>query len=102
MGVSLARQDGDQWRIDSVRTGSPAEHAGLQPGWVLQAVDGRAWGVDFDVEEGRAIQLDLTDDAGALQRVSVTPRIMDPLPAFSADRSFRSAASQSCAVAEAK
>ena len=87
MGVSLARQDGDQWRIDSVRTGSPAEHAGLPPGWVLQAVDGRAWGVDFDVEEGRAIQLDLTDEAGALQRVEVTPRIMDPLPAFSADRS---------------
>jgi len=87
MGVSLARQDGDQWRIDSVRAGSPAEEAGVQPGWVLQTVDGQSWGVDFDVEEGRAIQLDLTDEAGSLQRVSVTPRIMDPIPAFSVDAS---------------
>jgi carboxyl-terminal processing protease len=54
---------------------------------VLQAIDGQSWGVDFDVEEGRALQLDLTDEAGALQRVSVVPRVMDPIPAFSADAS---------------
>lgn len=87
MGVSLARQDGDQWRIDSVRAGSPAAEAGLQPGWVLQSVDGREWGVDFDVEEGRALQLALTDETGALKRVSVVPRVMDPVPAFSVDAS---------------
>ncbi|WP_426040543.1 S41 family peptidase [Brevundimonas sp. TWP2-3-4b1] len=87
MGVSLARQDGDQWRIENVRVGSPAAEAGLQPGWVLQTIDGQSWGVDFDVEEGRALQLDLTDEAGALQRVSVTPRVMDPIPAFSVDAS---------------
>lgn len=87
MGVSLARQDGDRWRIESVRAGSPAAEAGLQPGWVLQTIDGQSWGVDFDVEEGRALQLDLTDEAGALQRVSVVPRVMDPIPAFSVDAS---------------
>jgi len=87
MGVSLARQDGDIWRIESVRAGSPAAEAGLQPGWVLQTIDGQSWGVDFDVEEGRALQLDLTDEAGALQRISVVPRIMDPIPAFSVDAS---------------
>ena len=87
MGVSLAREDGDEWRIESVRGGSPAEEAGLQPGWVLQTIDGQSWGVDFDVEEGRALQLDLKDEAGALQRVSVVPRVMDPIPAFSMDAS---------------
>jgi len=87
MGVSLARQDGDVWRIDSVRAGSPAEEAGLQPGWVLQTVDGQSWGVDFDVEEGRPIQLDLMDETGGPRRVSVTPRVMDPIPAFSVDAS---------------
>lgn len=87
MGVSLARQDGDVWRIDSVRAGSPAEEAGLQPGWVLQTVDGQSWGVDFDVEEGRPIQLELTDEAGGPRRVSVVPRVMDPIPAFSVDAS---------------
>ncbi|WGM30283.1 S41 family peptidase [Brevundimonas sp. NIBR11] len=87
MGVSLARQDGDVWRIESVRSGSPAEEAGLQPGWLLQTVDGQSWGVDFDVREGHPIQLDLTDEAGSAHRVMVTPRLMDPIPAFSADRS---------------
>lgn len=87
MGVALARQDGDVWRIESVRAGSPAEEAGLEPGWLLQTIDGQSWGVDFDVEEGRAVQLDLTDEAGAARRVSVVPRVMDPLPAFMADAS---------------
>jgi len=87
MGVSLARQDGDLWRVESVRPGSPAEDAGLEPGWVLQAIDGQSWGVDFDVEDGRPLQLDLTDESGTLRRVTVTPRVMDPIPAFSADSS---------------
>lgn len=87
MGLSLARQNGDQWRIESVRRASPAEEVGLQPGWVLQSVDGQAWGVDFDVEEGRSLLLDLTDEVGAPQRVAITPRVMDPIPAFSADSS---------------
>ena len=87
MGVALSRQGGGVWRIDTVRAGSPAAEAGLEPGWLLQAVDGQSWGVDFDVEEGRPIQLDLTDEAGEPRRVQVTPRMMDPLPAFSVDAS---------------
>ena len=87
MGVALSRQGGGVWRIDTVRAGSPAAEAGLEPGWLLQTVDGQSWGVDFDVEEGRAIQLDLTDEAGEPRRVQVTPRMMDPLPAFSVDAS---------------
>jgi carboxyl-terminal processing protease len=87
MGISLARQDGDLWRIESVRRGSPAEAAGLQTGWTLQTVDGQSWGVDFDVEDGRTVQLDLTDETGAARRVSVVPRIMEPVPAFSVDAS---------------
>ena len=87
MGISLGRQDGDHWRIEVVRSGSPAEEAGIQPGWMLQTVDGQSWGVDFDVEDGRPIQLDLTDETGAARRVSVVPRVMDPVPAFSIDTS---------------
>ena len=87
MGVTLVRQDGDLWRIDSVRRGSPADQAGLEPGWTLQTVDGQSWGVDFDVEDGRTIQLDLTDETGAARRVLIVPRVMDPIPAFSVDAS---------------
>ncbi|MBU1346605.1 MAG: peptidase S41 [Alphaproteobacteria bacterium] len=87
MGVTLVRQDDDLWRVESVRSGSPAEEAGVEPGWVLQSVDGQAWGVDFDVEDGRTLRLALTDETGAARQVSVLPRIMDPIPAFSVDAS---------------
>lgn len=87
MGVTLVRQEGDLWRIESVRAASPAEAAGVEPGWLLQAVDGQSWGVDFDVEEGRPLRLDLTDATGAPRQVSITPQMMDPIPAFSADTS---------------
>ena len=85
MGVMLARVDADAWRIESVRPGSPAEEAGIQVGWVLRAVDGEAWGVDFDVEDGRLLRLDFLDEAGQPRQVSLVPRVMDPLPAFSLD-----------------
>lgn len=87
MGVSLVREDGDLWRIESVRPGSPAEDAGVEPGWLLRTVDGQSWGVDFDVIDGQPLRLDLTDEAGAPHQVSVTPRVMEPIPAFSADAS---------------
>ncbi|MES2860610.1 MAG: S41 family peptidase [Pseudomonadota bacterium] len=87
MGVSLSRQDGDLWRIETVRAGSPAQEAGIEPGWVLQTVDGQPRGMDFDVEEGRVVLLDFTDEAGTPREVSVTPRVMDPIPAFAVDAS---------------
>lgn len=87
MGVVLSRETSDVWRVDTVRAGSPAEEAGIQPGWRLQSVDGQSWGVDFAVEDGRPLRLDLTDEAGALHTVTVVPREMEPIPAFSLDDS---------------
>jgi carboxyl-terminal processing protease len=78
MGVMLARVDGDAWRIDAVRAGSPAEEAGIQVGWVLQTVDGQAWGVDFDVEAGRPITLTFLDETAQTRTVTLIPREMDP------------------------
>lgn len=44
MGVTLALQEGDVWRIEQVRAGSPAETAGVMPGWLLVDIDGESWG----------------------------------------------------------
>jgi len=85
MGVVLARVEADAWRIEAVRAGSPAEEAGIEVGWVLQNVDGQAWGVDFDVEEGRQTRLAFLDETGQPRQVTLVPRIMDPIPAFSID-----------------
>ena len=87
MGIVLSRETFDVWRVDAVRPGSPAEEAGIQPGWRLQSVDGQAWGVDFAVEDGRPLRLDLTDEQGVLHSLSVVPREMEPIPAFSLDDS---------------
>lgn len=87
MGVMLARVDADAWRIDAVRPDSPAEEAGIEVGWVLQTVDGQSWGVDFDVEAGRPTRLTFLDGAGETREVTLIPREMDPLPAFSVDAS---------------
>jgi carboxyl-terminal processing protease len=87
MGVMLARVEADAWRIDAVRPGSPAEEAGIEVGWILQTVDGQSWGVDFDVQAGRSTLLTFLDDAGQTRTVTLVPREMDPLPAFTVDTS---------------
>ncbi len=87
MGVVLARVDADNWRIEDIREGSPAEEAGIQIGWTLQSIDGEAWGVDFDVEEGRPTRLAFLDEVGQSRELTLVPRVMDPLPAFSVDAS---------------
>ncbi|OYW40799.1 MAG: peptidase S41 [Brevundimonas sp. 12-68-7] len=85
MGVTLGRENVDTWRIEDVRPGSPAEEVGIEIGWVLESVDGQAWGVDFDVEDGKPTLLLFRDPAGERREITLVPRVMDPIPAFSAD-----------------
>lgn len=86
MGVTLALQDSGVWRIEQVRAGSPAEAAGVMPGWVLADVDGETWGPDLEVVDGRPTRLGLLDDAGVRRDITLTPRVMEPPPLFIADR----------------
>jgi carboxyl-terminal processing protease len=85
MGVTLYPEDDGVYRIERVRTGSPAEVAGVRVGWRLRPDDNH-WSPDLDVIGGRAIALRFVDDAGAVHDVTVVPREMDGLPAFVADR----------------
>jgi carboxyl-terminal processing protease len=87
MGLTLfAEPDGAQ-RVERVREGSPAQEAGIVPGWRLETINGERWGAEMDLPEGAAVALRLVDQAGVARDVSLTPRLMDPVPAFSADRS---------------
>lgn len=87
MGLTLFPEDDGAYRVERVRDGSPAQEAGIGLGWRLDTVNGDRWGPELDLPEGSAVALRLVDQAGVARDVSVTPRLMDPLPAFSADRS---------------
>lgn len=87
MGVTLFPQDDGGYRIERVRSGSPAEEAGIKVGWRLPAADEGGWTPESEVIDGQAVALRFIDPEGQAQDVSVIPRVMDPLPAFVADRS---------------
>lgn len=88
IGVSL-RPDpsGEAWVIEQVRPGSPAAEAGIAEGWRLITGEGAPWTPEQDIAEGQAVTLALVDDEGVPRTLTLTPRMMDPAPAFVADRS---------------
>ncbi len=86
IGVTVARQDSGDYRVEQVRPGSPAEEAGVGLGWMLRVSDG-GWAPEQDVIEGEPVSLVLRDEAGAAHALTLTPRVMDPIPAFTVDRS---------------
>ncbi len=88
MGLVLMRgETPDDWTVERIRPGSPAEAAGIRLGWTLKAVDGRPWGPDVETPEGRPLQLVLTDEAGARHETTLTPRVMEAVQPFVADTS---------------
>lgn len=86
IGVTVARQDSGDYRVEQVRPGSPAEEAGIGLGWMLRIADG-GWAPEQDVIEGEPVSLALRDEAGTAHALTLIPRVMEPTPAFSADRS---------------
>ncbi|WP_426023946.1 S41 family peptidase [Brevundimonas sp. PWP3-1b1] len=88
MGLTLMRgETPDDWTIERIRPGSPAEEAGVQLGWSLNSVDGRPWGPDVETHEGQPVQLVLTDETGQRHETALTPRVMDAVEPFTADKS---------------
>jgi carboxyl-terminal processing protease len=88
IGVSLrAEPSGDAWLIEQVRPGSPAAEAGVAAGWRLITGEGSLWTPEEDIAEGRSVTLSLIDGDGAARPLTLTPRMMEPMPAFVADRS---------------
>lgn len=89
IGVTL-RPDPDQpgnYVVEAVREGSPAEAAGVTSGWRLDATGADAWSPELDVVEGQAVTLAFSDPEGVRRSLTLTPRIMQPRPSFTADLS---------------
>jgi len=88
IGVSLRSEpSGEAWLIEQVRPGSPAAEAGVSVGWKLVTGAGAPWTPEQDIAEGRAVTLSLIDGEGTARPLTLVPRMMEPAPAFVADRS---------------
>ena len=88
IGVSLRPEpSGDGDVIELVRPGSPAEEAGVAVGWRLVTGDGAVWTPEQDIAEGRSVTLAFVDSEGTARPLTLTPRMMEPTPAFAADDS---------------
>lgn len=88
VGLSLRadRDDQDSYVVEQVREGSPAAEAGVGVGWRLIADGASGWTPDQDVVEGRPLVLAMVDADGAARTTILNPRVMEPRPAFIADR----------------
>ena len=90
IGVTLRPEEPDRpgyYVVETVRDGSPAEAAGVAPGWRLDTTGPDAWFPELDVVDGRTVTLAFIDPDGASRTLTVTPRIMEPRPSFVADLS---------------
>lgn len=77
----------DGYTIERVVTGSVAAEAGIAVGWRLEVQTEFEWTPEQDVIEGQPVALSLVDLTGTRRPMVLTPRVMDPQPAFVADRS---------------
>lgn len=88
VGLSLRadRNNEDTYLVEQVRENSPAAEAGVGVGWRLIADGATGWTPDQDVVEGQPLILTMIDTDGVTRPTVLNPRIMEPRPAFVADR----------------
>lgn len=69
----LMRTVDRQQRVTSVRIGSPADRAGVRPGWTLIAIDGAPFSYAslLSAEPGQAMQWEMIDEYGGLHDLSL-------------------------------
>lgn len=89
IGVTLRAEAGKpgSYVVETVREGSPAEAAGIAVGWRLDTTAPGSWFPELDVVDGQPVTLVFADHDGGRRLLTVTPRIMEPRPPFSADLS---------------
>jgi carboxyl-terminal processing protease len=88
VGLSLRadKDNEDTWLVEQVREDSPAAEAGVSVGWRLIVDSATAWTPEQDVVEGRPLVLTMVDAEGAPRVTVLNPRVLEPRPAFVADR----------------
>lgn len=80
-GFNLTRLE-ERWVVSEVLPGSPAEEAGVQPGWIVVARDGVPLGprIDFRPKIGEAATWEFLDEANRTVRVAPVARSLPTAP----------------------
>lgn len=88
VGLSLRadRDNEDTYLVEQVREDSPAGEAGVGVGWRLIVNGATGWTPEQDVVEGQPLILTMVDTEGAARPTVLNPRVLEPRPAFVADR----------------
>lgn len=80
VGLSL-RDEAGEYRVDDIRIGTPADEAGIEPGWTLVSVDGdRSFAPDIGFQDGVPVQLGFRLPSGEERIATVIPRLIAPEP----------------------
>ena len=82
LGLLMTPEDDGVWKIEDIREGSVADEARLERGWRLMALDGESWRPDLILTDGVPVVLTLRDETGGVRDLTLTPRLMDPVPLF--------------------
>lgn len=80
-GFAMERLEG-RWVVNEVLPGSPAEAAGICPGWIVVAREGRPLGeeIDFRPTAGEAATWDFIDEQNRTVRVAPVARELPTAP----------------------
>ena len=80
-GFSMTRLE-ERWVVSEVLPGSPAEEAGVKPGWIVVAREGVPLGprIDFRPKVGEAATWDFLDEADRPVRVAPVARPLSTAP----------------------
>jgi carboxyl-terminal processing protease len=80
-GFNMTRVE-ERWVVSEVLPGSPAEDAGVKPGWIVVAREGVSLGarIDFRPKEGEAASWDFLDNADRPVRLAPVAKPLSTAP----------------------
>ena len=85
-GFTMLPDDDGRWLVTRVASGSAAAKAGVEIGWEVRTVNGKAVDIDYQPAQDEQASFDFADENGAAHPLRLTATPEDPQPAWRAVR----------------